>query len=126
MDNVQSDTDRNNDSKLCFQSPSLARVLQTGQGDSCKTSVRKSVSPIFKSKKIGEIIKTPEPNRRSLTNNASFITLNVVYATIWNNNNPLFVHGALYLKKLKVLQHYKKESSRKLHHKLKIISKLKS
>ena len=50
-DYVQSDADRNNDSTptvitvICFQSLSLARALQTAQGDSYKTLVRKSVSP---------------------------------------------------------------------------------
>ena len=69
--------------RLCFQSFSLARALQTAQGDSCKdlsSKIGVSLQPIFTSKKIGDITKTPNQNRRSLTNNALFITLNVVYA----------------------------------------------
>ena len=50
--------------RLCFQSLSLARALQTAQGDSYKTLGSKigvSIKPIFTSEKIGEIIKTREP-----------------------------------------------------------------
>ena len=49
--------------RLCFQSLSLARALQTAQGDSCKdlsSKIGVSLQPIFTSKKIGDIIKTCE------------------------------------------------------------------
>ena len=49
--------------RLCFQSLSFARALQTAQGDSCKdlsSKIGVSLQPIFTSKKIGDIIKTCE------------------------------------------------------------------
>ena len=84
-DKVQGDADRNNDTTptVTFSIPFISQSAADStrrhlQYLSSKIGV--SLQPIFTSKKIVDITKTPNQNRRSLTNNALFITLNVVYA----------------------------------------------
>ena len=53
--------------RLCFQSLSVARALQTStrrQLQDLSSKIVVSLQPIFTSKKIGEIIKTREPNSK--------------------------------------------------------------